>query len=231
MANTSPLKIKAHLADGRLVSTDGIIMFDSVLYHAWFYKYAPEVLRGEYNESRSNQHFGLPLYHLPDNRYLASKGVYEEIEQHVEHYNKRPDFFAADKINYLSANKGLISDSVGAYRAYRNPLIVRVVKNATLTFFCCGNKDKIVDLLSYIPAVGKKTSMGWGIIDKWTVEGTNEDYSTFHPDYGLMRPVTIEESENYPDFDFSKYPIMQYGIRPPYWKPCNFKVCYIPIWR
>lgn len=229
MSTTVPLKIEAHLVDGRIVSTDGIIMFDSVLYHAWFYKYAPQVLRGEYNEKLRNQHFGLPLAQLSETRYLASKAIYEESDVHIEYYNKRPDFFASDKIGYLTQNKGLISDSVGAYRAYRNPNVIRVIKNSKLTFFCNGNKEKIIDLLKYIPAVGKKPSMGWGIVDKWIVSEIDKDYSTFHPKYGLMRPVLLEEVIKYPDIDFEKYPIMNYGIKPPYWKSCNFKTCYVPI--
>ncbi len=231
MGNTIPLMITAHLADGRINSTDGIVMFDAIIYHAWFCKHAPQVLRGDHGEPHHFQYFGLPLYRLPGTRYLASRGIYEELEQHIEYYNKRPDFFAADKFNYLSSTKGVICDSAGAYRAYRNPVVVRVVKNATMTFFCRGNKDEIIDLLSYIPAVGKKPSMGWGIVDKWTIKEIEEDYSTFHPEHGLMRPITIEESADYPDFDFSKYPIMKYGAKPPYWKPCNFRTCYVPIRR
>ena len=229
MLSPNALKIRAHLIDARIISTDGIIMFDSILYHAWFYKYAPEVLRGEYKKSRSNQHFGLPLSQLPENRYRASKAIYEELDRHAEHYNKRPDFFASDKIQYLSMDKGLISDSVGLYRAYRNPVIVRVVKDGILTFYCRGNKKKIIDLLSYIPAVGKKASMGWGLVDEWIVDEIDDDYSTFHPEYGLMRPITVEDSKNYPDFDFTKYPVMSYGIRPPYWKSCNARSCYVPV--
>ena len=126
MYKTVPLKVTAHIFDGRIASTDGVIMLDSVLYHGWFYKYDPKVLRGEHDEQKSDQHFGLPLTHfeLSDGTetYCASRGIYKEVEKHIEHYNKRPDFFASDKMQYLDMKKGLISDSVGAYRAYRNPL-------------------------------------------------------------------------------------------------------------
>lgn len=233
MPSTVPLKITAYLSDGRIVSTDGVIMLDAILYHAWFLKYMPEMLRGERKETTKNIHMGLPLARIETcigkEQYCASRGIYEEVEKHIEHYNKRPDFFAANKMQYLDMEKGLISDSVGAYRAYRNPVVVRVAKNAKIAFYCRGTKDKIEDLLQYMPAVGKKPSMGWGIVESWTVEEIEEDYSLFHPDYGLMRPITVEDAGKHPDFDFSKYPVLPYGVKPPYWKPCNARPCYVPV--
>ena len=56
----TPLKITAILEDGRLNSADGIIMLDAILYHAWFLKFAPQVLEGIYDESQVG-YIGLPL--------------------------------------------------------------------------------------------------------------------------------------------------------------------------
>lgn len=233
MAKTVPLKVTAHIFDGRIASTDGVIMLDSVLYHGWFYKYDPKVLRGEHDERKSDQNFGLPLTHLTlsdgTETYCASRGIYKEIEKRIECYNKRPDFFASDKMKYLNMKKGLISDSVGAYRAYRNPLVIRVVQDAKIEFYCKGTKPKVEELLKCIPSLVKKPSMGWGAVEKWDVEEVEEDYSLFHPEYGLMRPIPVEDAAKYPDFDFSKYPVMLYGVKPPYWKPCNARPCYIPV--
>lgn len=227
---TKPLKITMTLKDGRIASSDGIIMFDSILYHGWFAKHAPHVLRGEGCDGYDVK-IGLPLHQLPGNRWAASKAVYDCIDCHIEYYNKRPDFFAPDKMKYLSKEKGIIDDSAGKFRAYRNPVVIRVAKNGELTFFCKGRADAIIDLLSYIPAAGKKPSMGWGIIDDIRIEEMGADYSAFHPQYGLMRPMPIEDAKAYPDFDFSKYPIMEYGVKPPYWKPCNATLCYVPIMK
>ena len=85
------------------------------------------------------------------------------------------------------------------------------------------------ELLACIPSLVKKPSMGWGAVEKWDVEEAEEDYSLFHPKYGLMRPVPVEDAANYPDFDFTKYPVMLYGVKPPYWKPCNARPCYVPV--
>lgn len=219
---TKPLKVTAKLIDGRINSADGIIMFDGVLYHAWFLKYHPEVFEtGQWMEHGSG-YVGLPLRQLPGNRWAASRGVYKQLAEKIEHWNKRPDFFAPDKIDFLDMDKGLISDSVGGYRAYRTPNVIRVIKDGIIDFYCMGHKDDILDLLSYIPAVGKKPSMGWGIVAEWTAEEIDEDYSLMHPECGLMRPTPVEEIE------LDGYPMMDYSVKPPYWKQGNKRRCYIP---
>lgn len=219
-----PIKITAKLVDGQLNSADGIIMFDSILYHAWFIKYAPHVLEGIHTEGW-HKYIGLPLKHLEGGRYAASKAVYEEIYKDVQHINRRPDFFASDKCDKLSLKKGLISDSIGEFRAYRIPNIIRVVKGGIITFYAIGHKAEVEELLSLIPAVGKKCSVGWGMVKEWIVEEIDEDYTLFHPDYGLMRPLPVEEA----DEKVKGYPILQYAVKPPYWKNINKRLCYVPI--
>lgn len=219
----TPLKVTAHLVDGRFSSTDGIIMLDAILYHAWFIKHHPEVFDGNY-ECEDIGNIGLPLRQLPENRWAASKGIYETLEVKVECYNKRPDFFAGDKYHYLSETKGIISDSVGIYRSYRNPQLIRTVKGGIITFWCVGHKKEVQELLDLMIGVGKKTAMGFGFVKKWEVEEIEEDYTTEHPVYGLMRPIEVEKSKKVYDA-----PIMQYAIKPPYWKPKNMRLCYVPV--
>lgn len=218
-----PLEITATLVDGRFSSSDGVIMLDSILYHAWYIKHAPQVLEGVYDPKQIG-HVGLPLKQLESNRWAASKGVYEEIETQIEYYNKRPDFFAGDKIDYLDMDKGLISDSVGLYRAYRNPQLIRTVKDGIITFFAVGHKNEVEELLNLMVGVGKKTAMGFGFVSKWKVEEIDEDYTTEHPVYGLMRPIEVDKANK-------KYsnPIMEYAVKPPYWKAKNMRLCYVPV--
>lgn len=224
---TSPIKVTAHLADGRLNSADGIVMLDSILYHAWFWKHHPEVLQGVGTEEYDG-YTGLPLRQLPGNRWAASRGVYEEISQTVEHINKRPNFFNSDKLDRLDMDKGIISDSVGLYRAYRMPNVIRTVKNGMITFWAMGHRDEVQALLDCIPAVGKKYAAGYGLVDHWTVEDFDADYSLWHPEYGLMRPVEVDGDEA-AGSDLTGYPIMQYGVKPPYWKAKNMRLCHVPI--
>ena len=222
-----PLKITVKVRDGRIISSDGIIMFDSIIYHAWFAKYAPHVLRGEGDENWNGM-IGLPFRSLGGNRWAASKGIYKEVSKTVEHYNRRPDFFAADKIGHLAENSGKISDSMGKYRAYRNPVIVSTLENGEMTFYCVGHAEKIKELIACIPAVGKKPSMGWGIIEDVKIEHIEQDYSLWHPEYGLMRPLPVDD-EAAEGLDLAGYPVMYYGIKPPYWKAKNQVPCFVPV--
>ena len=220
---TRPIKVMIHLMDGRLNSADGIVMLDAILYHAWFAKHAPHVLDGN-GDDQYDGYTGLPLRQLPGNRWAASRGIYVETGKTVECINKRPDFFAPGKADHLDMDKGIISDSVGLYRAYRIPAVIRTIRDGLVTFWAMGHKDGVEDLLSYIPALGKKPAAGYGIIDRFEVEECDEDYSLMHPDHGLMRPVPVEDGETH-----EGYPIMRYGVKPPYWKPKNMRLCYVPI--
>ena len=60
----------------------------------------------------------------------------------------------------------------------------------------------------------------WRTATRITVCGTLE--------YGLMRPEVVGSDEA-KGLELSTYPVMQYGIKPPYWKPCNMRLCHVPI--
>lgn len=224
---TAPIKVTAHLVDGRLNSADGIVMLDAILYHAWFWRHAPHVLE-DMGSAEYDGYTGLPLRQLPGNRWAASRGIYEEIGRAVEHINKRPNFFNSDKLDHLDMEKGIISDSVGLYRAYRIPSVIRSVKDGIITFWAMGHADEVQSLLDAIPAVGKKYAAGYGLVDRWKVEECEDDYSLWHPQHGLMRPVEVGSKEA-KGLDLTGYPVMQYGVKPPYWKGKNMRLCHVPI--
>lgn len=225
---TAPLKVTARLADGRVMSQDGIIMLDAILYHAWFIKHHPEALKTGQWMKYGSGHIGLPLrqndYVTHHGKYYsASRGIYEVESVEIERWNKRPDFFRADKTKYLDMEKGLISDSVGRHRAYRTPEKVYIIKNAHIEWWCVGHKDEVEEMLSFITFVGKKNSIGYGGVRSWIVEDVDEDYSVHHPEYGLMRPMPKDELE------LDGYAVMQYATKPPYYKKENQVLCYVPV--
>lgn len=155
---TEPFKATCKLMDGRINSVDGLLFFDAILYHAWFLKYAPEVLEGAGKKEERPEwklNFGLPLTRTHENgkhRYAASCGFYRQYERHVEYWNKRPDFTSGKNGKYLEA-KGKVDTSAGPLKAYHFPQIIRTVSD--IEFYGVGTIEKIRDLLSYIPAVGK----------------------------------------------------------------------------
>lgn len=218
---TEPFKVTAKLLDGRVNSIDGLFFLDAILYHAWFLKYEPGILTSE--KKGKPKHFGLPLLHLPNNRYAASIGFYEQYSQKVEYWNKRPRW---DKHpDYLNLEKGKIKTSVGLERAYRMPNIIRTISD--VEFYGVGTIEKIKDLLSYMPAIGKKPSAGWGAVKEWVVEPFEHDWSTQSNRYGLMRPLPVAEAEQM-GINLDDYMMGEFGIRPPYWKHKNKEVCIIP---
>lgn len=220
---TEPFRVICKLYDGRVNSVNGLFYLDSIIYHAWFLKYDPEVIygiKGKNGKQQKHLNFGLPLTKTSDNRYLASCGFYKQYNQSIEYWNKRPDFTNARNSEYLDA-RGKIDTSAGPLKAYHFPQIIRTVSD--IEFYGVGTIEKIKDLLSYIPAIGKKPSEGWGRVKEWIVEPFTDDWSTFGK-YGLMRPMPV----NQVCIKDNNYQIMDSPIRPPYWKMKETKVCYIP---
>lgn len=216
---TEPFKVTCKLVDGRINSVSEIIHFDGILYHAWFAKHDPDVLNGIKTNSKQHMDFGLPLTMMPDGRYAASVGFYHQYGQDVEYWNKRPDFTNGRNCKYLEA-KGKIDTGAGPLKAYHFPQIIRTVSD--IEFYGVGTIEKIRDLLSYMPAVGKKPAAGWGIVKEWIVEPFTEDWST-EGKYGLMRPMPVDEYS-----PKATYQIMEIPTFPPYWKGIRNKLCYIP---
>lgn len=220
---TEPFKVTCKLLDGRINSVNGLIYLDAILYHAWFAKYEPGILDGTKKRSDATRHynFGLPLTRLDHDglRYAASCGFYRQYDQTIEYWNKRPDFTSGKNSKYLEA-KGKIDTAAGPLKAYHFPQIIRTVSD--IEFYGVGTIEKIRDLLSYMPAVGKKPAAGWGLVKEWIVEPFPHDWST-EGKYGLMRPMPVESYE--PD---RNYQIMDVPMFPPYWKNMNTKLCYIP---
>jgi len=173
---TVPLKVTATLADGNTQSADGIIMFDGILYHAWFCKHYPEVfVTGKWMEHGSG-FIGLPLRQLPGNRWAASRGIH---------------------------------------------------KDGIVEFYCMGSADKILELLTHIRKIGKNSDTGWLNVKRWDAEEIEADYSLIHPVHGLMRPTPVDEIDA-ADLP-AEYPIREYAVKPPYWKPENERLCYVPV--
>lgn len=217
--STEPFRVICKLLDGRVNSADGLFFLDSILYHGWFAKYAPKVITGEQREEDAG-HFGLPLRQLPNNRYAASVGFYRQYDQRIEYWNKRPAWDSHS--DYLDGG-GKYTVASGTYRAYRMPQIIRTISD--VEFYGYGTIEKVKVLLSYITHIGKKPAAGWGMVKEWIVEPWPEDWSTWSDKYGLMRPIPIDEDIGH---DLSDYVIRDCAIRPPAWKACNQKTCYVP---
>lgn len=220
------LKVTCKLFDGRVNSADGLFFLDSILYHAWFKKYAPEIFEEKVKRKDNYGYIGLPIAKDEDGRYLASCGFYHQYFVTTEYWNKRTDMTVSDNYKYIKNPKGLVVTSKGEFKNYHSPQIIRTIGD--VEFYCVGNMDKIKKLLSYMDFIGKKPSVGWGMVKEWIVEPFEYDWSTYSENYGIMRPIVLD-SQNHTDIiNLNKYTIMDCGIKPPYWKPKNSRLCAIP---
>lgn len=218
-SKTEPFKVTCKLFDGRINSTDGLIFFDAILYHAHFMKHYPDVVYGTAApyKGKYKLDFGLPLRQI-NGRYAASVGFYKQYGQNIEYWNKRADFLQF--LDFHKENKK-IDVSKGEYKNYRVPQVIRTIGD--IEFYGYGTINKIKELLTYIPSVGKKPAEGWGMVKEWIVEPFDEDWSFYSPKYGMMKPMPVDEYEADRD-----YTVGQCSLCPPSWKSCNQKICYIP---
>lgn len=218
---TEPLKITAHLVDGRINSKDGLLSLDSILYYAWFRRWHPEKLLGTLK--LDDLLIGLPLPKDQHGLYQASVGFYHQYTQTTEYWNREPNWERG--YPYLAKTTGKINPSVGVQRAYHTAETIRVISDPV--FYCRGKIKKISYYLSLVKAIGKKSSAGWGRVKSWSVEPVADDWSLWSPKYGLMRPwPTKYQSEL--GHDLTSYFVDQTAIRPPGWRYRNQALCYIP---
>lgn len=218
---TEPLKITAHLVDGRINSKDGLLSLDSILYYAWFKRWHPEKLLGTLK--LDDLLIGLPLPKDQHGLYQASVGFYHQYAQTTEYWNREPDWERG--YPYLAKAAGKINPSVGVQRAYHTAETIRVISDPV--FYCRGKIKKISYYLSLVKAIGKKSSAGWGRVKSWTVEPATEDWSLWSPRNGLMRPWPTQYHSEL-GHDLTSYFVDQTAIKPPSWRQRNQELCYIP---
>jgi CRISPR type IV-associated protein Csf3 len=82
-----------------------------------------------------------------------------------------------------SSQRGVFHANSGELRSFRLPLRVRDVRR--VVWFCLGEGSPIRRLLSHeksgVQYLGKKGSIGYGQVAKWTVEHVEHDWSWFAP--------------------------------------------------
>lgn len=108
---------------------------------------------------------------------------------------------------------------------YKNLKTDLKMTSATAVYFSAmGNIDEVRDLMSGIPGIGKKQSMGYGEVRSTIVEEITFSNAGWKTNAGLpARPIPIDSWEgSVPDCPKGLTRIM-----PPYWEG-PFSQCYIP---
>lgn len=208
-----PLKITAKLFDGRIATTDGYLPFDSILAAAWMKRYHPEKY---YNTDPSIDEMvipDLPLKKLEGDICAASFAQYRKEGEEIAYWHKRFDAQLSEDYADFGGRREKVDVKSSHYKAYRMPL--NIILTPDVVWYAVGDQGEIESLLEEIPALGKKTSQGFGQVLEWTVDEIEEDWSLWK-DGQLMR--------NLPDPDGDS----EWGVRSPYWYPANIVRCRMP---
>lgn len=154
-------------------------------------------------------------------RYWSCSSAQIQIKGYgTLHWNKRFDAQASlsDYIDFGGKVEKVIIEQ-GQYKSCHMPLTV--IKCDSVRWYVYGDKGGIENLLSDVPAIGKKRAQGNGTVLKWTVEQIPEDYSEWKSG-DLMRPIPG------PIFDQSHatpLDIQHIAFRAPQWHSANQCMC------
>jgi len=219
-----PLKITCRIADGCIVSTDGLFSLDSLLAAEWMRQNHPEQY---YSDGAKNELIEsvLPLAEVEicgQRIWAASVAQYHLYGEQTYYWHKRFDERLAGM--YLDEPKRVNTGS-GEFKGYRMPVNVLLISD--LTWFAVGDLDAVRELLMGIRSLGKKRAYGFGAValDEcgdpcWTVESWPDGWSIRGPGGKLMRAVPWDGQ--------SSGTVRRWGIRPPGWLPANQVVAQIP---
>jgi len=151
---------------------------------------------------------GLPLWACSPLMALS------EPHEFREYWHKRYPSHRAEFGHKLSANS-----RAGRYKEYRTPVVASQV--GKLHALSIGHAEEIEKLLSVVTHIGKKGSMGYGRVAKWSV--TPADHSL--DDVLSLRTVPVEYyAGKTPKGILS--PLR--GWTPPYWYAPWWRACMVP---
>ncbi len=219
------IRVRAFLLDGRIAGTESWFPLDSILAAEWirrnhpdkFYMPPPPGVKEGWIEAP------LPLERRgAGNRWYwaCSFNQTQPVTEYVTYWHRRFDDNYERYINF-GKKRGIVQEQKGLYKAYRMPLNILIFVEP-LEWYVVGEIKAVRELCEGIPALGKKPSQGYGLIEHWEVEPWPEDWSEVGPDRRLMRAV------------YKLPPRVQgvrrrlYGMRPPYYLKENQEEVWVP---
>jgi len=140
--------------------------------------------------------------------YLASTGKYTSHKTFTSHWRKRFDNLSA--LKYAETKN--VNTISGKYKAYNMPVQLELVEK--IEFIVVADLMQLIKLLQKITSLGKKHNLGFGAIEKWTIEETEQD---------------AKRSFKVPNQNLKSWMEGVYfgRSRPSYHNPKNLHLCYI----
>lgn len=159
-----PLEVTAHLR-GAICLSNGPISFDGLLASLVAVRDglppafgAADVLPIE-----------IPVQREPAGQFhLASVSRCEPEAYELRHVNRR--FPIAEAMMLGSEKIRRIDLSAKATKSWRFPIATFHAVDDRVTWWCIGDRERIVELLKLCQYIGMKRAVGLGAVDRWTVE-------------------------------------------------------------
>ena len=150
--------------------------------------------------------------------YCVSSPIVDCANETTEHFVRRADY-AELKNRVKPSETAKLRQVTGPYSPSFEPHRVRTVR--AVAWYVLGDMDALREWLADIKHIGGKTSAGYGIVDRWTVEPAPDYWMV--ADGVLMRPVPASTFRDAP-----KGARPYFGaIKPPYWHPMR----QMEIWK
>jgi len=131
---------------------------------------------------------------------------------------KRFESVALFSLKQIKMNRGMkIRYGQGYFKSAAIKLAT--IPARTVTFFARCKLDRVIELLPALPGLGKKTSIGFGMIKSYKITELDEDYSVVR-DGIATRQIPIKYLDEYNETYWGTY-------RPPYWST-EIEVCASP---
>jgi len=213
-----PLRVSCYAFGEIVTDGTGTLPLDGVLAHLWMREYHPDIL---YHDSvRAKDELieaDLPIRRIDNGHgwyYACSFAQVEWVGGSTHHWHKRAPILAMTRY----VGEGKVNVAEGAFRSYRMPLFT-LLAGSRLYWYLVGDVEWIAYRLPLVTCLGKKRTMGFGVVCDWQVEVTDDDWSVWGPEGQLMRAIPIEDVPTDRPIDFAIRE--SYAIRPPAWHPAN----------
>jgi hypothetical protein len=180
------LKITAYLSTPAIIN--GMMNFEGILTHLVYrYRYGPDYYNTkgkmyEQGDWKKNMSIFLDLPLKKERGVYLSSNVLKQSTQSITKWRKRFKNKRAEK--WLKSTR-VIDTSRHKYKNYDIPQILDLTEK--LEWVVIGNKEAIENLLRFCPTVGKKSSQGYGLVNEWKVELTEEKGKRYFPDNSSKR--------------------------------------------
>lgn len=147
--------------------------------------------------------------------YHASVSIFDEADAQTTTIYKR---FCEKYLDFTKLKKSKIHTNCGHFRDYMIKLVY--LPASRVTFYVNGDSQKIKELLKGLTGLGKKTAIGFGMFNSYSIEETEEDYSVIK-DGKSMRAIPIILCDYFGE-------VINLAWRAPYWAKEMVAPCVPP---